>query len=671
MSRQSNMLQDFLIILDTCGAGKAIGPAPKLLGNNSEHASWDVEEMLVLPGGSYKLCWCSAFAEPSGSCVSAEDFLIEVGDLQVLGPALVPQDRTCVSGLTCLFSLYMYGTLAADSLALMDTCGVSLDNLLETFSPSVSVTSFPGNGFNAWSAEVKIGSWAAPGGSYRLCWCGRSDCQRLSEFTVDLGRLDLVGLYPLQQDRTCISGEACMLADLSGHLVSKSIVLVLDTCALDRATLLRSSDEASISAASGAFVSWTMLPSAPGGTYRLCWCSEWQGGCSVENALVDVGQLTLLGPAPLYQHRTCISGLSCELAGFTGTLNGYLWVLDTCGTLAFGGGFDERQSLQSMSLSNSEPSALYSLATAAGGEYRLCWCSSPVANANFTSNASNISWSCQFATDFGTDFGRLSLVGVSPLHQDQTCVSGQHCHLRDLRGNMLSSLDRVAVQDTCGQSTLPPTWPLGSLSEEGTGQLSITWTSITLPGGQYRLCWCHGGTFEWDANISSQPELIAPYRCSTAESFRVDFGSLTLLGPPLLQDRTCVSGETCRLTLEGALPGDLVQILDTCGVGHVPYGLPNGGRLETEANATNVSNEVYSLYSGKATNKASITFSFGQDLVSTFGATYRLCWCSVTADCLNLESFRVDVGQFTVLGASFLREFTCLSGRHCEVDVPT
>ncbi|CAK9087975.1 unnamed protein product [Durusdinium trenchii] len=331
--------EDFLIILDTCGAGKAIGPAPKLLGNNSEHASWDVEEMLVLPGGSYKLCWCSAFAEPSGSCVSAEDFLIEVGDLQVLGPALVPQDRTCVSGLTCLFSLSMYGTLAADSLALMDTCGVSLDNLLETFSPSVSVTSFPGNGFNAWSAEVKIGSWAAPG----------------------------VGMEDYSFDRLLAIPSSGLCGNLEEERYGFS------------------------------FQNGSQVFKEPGGTYRICWCAG-AGDFCMEHP-VQVGSLTILGPQPLEQYRTCISGYSCEMDRIQGNMmdeiQGSILIMETCGVITHS--FQVPHFDQNLTI---KP-------TLGGGYYRLCWCGDELALAN-TSSTTVLNTSltgCQWPDDFLLDVG--------------------------------------------------------------------------------------------------------------------------------------------------------------------------------------------------------------------------------------------------------------------------
>ena len=655
--RVSKQMQDSVIILDTCGVGKAAGPAPQLLTTNASvanHATWH----LTIPAGYYKLCWCSS----ASSCQAAESFRVEVGSLLLLGPAGLAQDRTCVSGLTCAFGgVALYGSAEVESIAILETCGQLLDaNLLAGMQ--ASMTAVQQSGSNLWYGQLETGAaLTAPGGSYRLCWCAswHGECENPSDFTVDFGRFDLVGVSPLDQDRTCFSGQTCKLADVSGHFLSQnSAVLVLDTCAEGRATLLRSWwDEPSESHANGAFVSWSVPPSsAPGGQYRLCWCPH--RPCDIRDAVLDFGRLSLAGPAPLYQHRTCVSGRTCNLDSLTGTLwDGHVWALSTCGTEQ---AMIERFALEGRSILTDELSAVYNdVTTAAGGEYRLCWCSGhpPLNGTANASNASNLN--CQFADEFVTDMGSLLVVGVSPLQQDRSCISGQPCYLPDIRGYSLSSLDVVAVHDTCG--TQPATrWPAGTL-EENSGRLSITWDLITSAGGQYRLCWCHGLSTivevnseddldPWASNITYGNSTFQHFvlSCSTSESLQVDFGGLTLIGPsPLYQDHTCISGQSCRLAIQGSNEGDHLQILNTCGLGAPRQpGLPQ--QLE-----------------GTALGNSSVAFSLE---ALALGGTYRLCWCSGSADCLGLESFRLDVGSLTILGASrFVRDFTCLSGRSCDI----
>ena len=75
---------------------------------------------------------------------------------------------------------------------------------------------------------------------------------------------------------------------------------------------------------------------AAAGQYRLCWCGGQTGCTDAEQFKFDAGSFTLLGPGPLEQHRTCVSGQPCAIEGLTGIgledLNaGTFSVLETCG----------------------------------------------------------------------------------------------------------------------------------------------------------------------------------------------------------------------------------------------------------------------------------------------------------------------------------------------------
>ena len=660
---------DSIVVLDTCGEhGAAL--QPRALANGT-HASW---QTITTPGGVYRLCWCSA----SKQCNSASEFDLDIGRLYVLGPRPLAQDRTCVSGMECAVrGIETYGNMQAGSMAILSTCGALEGRDLLAGLP-LSVTSLEKPvGSSRFSANLIVDVvMTSAGGHYKLCWCGpwADGCERPKDFNVDFGNFHLIGVFPLQQDRTCFAGAACSLTDISGHWISRqSAVLVMDTCGFGRATLMRSSwDQASVGSASGSVTVWPVQPSSgPGGQYRLCWCS--MQPCSVRDAVVDFGQLTLAGPAPLYQHRTCMSGLACQLASLTGTFwSGDVWVLDTCGTqqgMIAGFALDGRSAV-------SMPAALVDYSypvSAAGGQYRLCWCSDGfLVNQSGWSDAS-MRPGCGFAEDFALDMGSLLLIGMSPLDQDRTCIAGQHCHLADLRGYGLSSLDTIVVLDTCGQKALRQ-WPEPATVVETSGKLSVSWNVVSTAGGQYRLCWCPGLTWtssdeqdeDFDPwlgnetlNVSGTLVQTLERRCSSAELFTIDFGSLTLVGPtPLFQHYTCTSGQTCQLVgVEGLHlnSGDGIQLLETCGVaarGAVPLGVPSGGLLQASAVGNN-----------------SFTFSLDAVPISGFGGTYRLCWCSSAVDCSSLEAFRVDIGQLTILGAHPpSRDYTCVSGRQCTID---
>ena len=62
--------------------------------------SWDGYGPMSPAGGQYRLCWCAA----GQTCTMFEDFKVDVGELRVIGPSPLDQDRTCVAGMSCVFS---------------------------------------------------------------------------------------------------------------------------------------------------------------------------------------------------------------------------------------------------------------------------------------------------------------------------------------------------------------------------------------------------------------------------------------------------------------------------------------------------------------------------------------------------------------------------------------
>ena len=174
---------------------------------------------------------------------------------------------------------------------------------------------------------------------------------------------------------------------------------------------------------------------AAAGQYRLCWCTyaqsqlaplaerrlaeggvapDWEflNQCSSpEQFVVDFGAFTLVGVRPTQQDRTCISGQTCSLDGIIGVgllQSDHFLVLDTCGTESVPPRFPEKIPDDSTALSVLTSGATVTWhvpVTASGGLYRLCWCS---ANAP----------SCSVGEHFRTDAGTLTIVGLSPLHQD-------------------------------------------------------------------------------------------------------------------------------------------------------------------------------------------------------------------------------------------------------------
>ena len=81
-------------------------------------------------------------------------------------------------------------------------------------------------------------------------------------------------------------------------------------------------------------------------------------------------------------------------------------------------------------------------------------------------------------------------------------------------------------------------------------ELQISWAgiSISVGGGQYRLCWCTGN------------------ECGRGENLLVDIGEMTFIGPSRFgRDRICGSGQTCVVDGIGAFgvsDGDKFFMLD-------------------------------------------------------------------------------------------------------------
>ena len=213
-----------------------------------------------------------------------------------------------------------------------------------------------------------------------------------------------------------------------------------------------------IAPAVGLQVSWgtTSHLSSAGGEYRLCWCAgvpittnatapgQARFRCSVaENFRVDLGELTLIGPAPLWQYRTCVSGQTCKLDGILGQdleMGDHVATLDTCGTQQILLPRSANTGFVTEMLSTGAVVSWGSVQTTSqGGEYRLCWCSA--------SSHAEFKFACSTAEHFRTDTGEFTLIGVAPLNQDRTCASGQTCTFDGIRGQDLHATDLFAVSD--------------------------------------------------------------------------------------------------------------------------------------------------------------------------------------------------------------------------------
>ena len=172
------------------------------------------------------------------------------------------------------------------------------------------------------------------GSYYRICWCAWGyDCADGSKFVVDAGTMKLIGPH-FDQHKTCVSGAECRIGGDPGvtgvGLADGDRTMILRYCDTDlyvaRFPNFGLSDPAT--ATQDGYITREMLSwneegqipiTSPGGLYKMCWCAATQTCTrSGRNFRVEYGTLYVLGPSPLTQSWSCISGEFCNVSTFTG-----------------------------------------------------------------------------------------------------------------------------------------------------------------------------------------------------------------------------------------------------------------------------------------------------------------------------------------------------------------
>ena len=678
---------DSIQLLNTCGTHSAVAGAPltgRTVTLQGGSVSWG-SLPITAPGGRYKLCWCSANCK-----CGQEEFRLELGTLDVLGPRPLSQDRTCISGLTCLSpQLTGYHIGSNSRVALLSSCGGS-DSVKDEI------------GSAQWSQEII----SAPGGSYRICWCmpdefdpnsytwsgnesmrNMTDCSLYADFQTDVGSLKVLGPAPWDQRQTCISGQTCRIAIQGEAYLPTARVLILETCGLGatfpgghfmpRQVEQNSSDLGMHNVEE--------IKLASGGTYRLCWCAGTtldvqnvtQGCLESSQFQTDFGSVDIVGPAPLEQHRTCVSGLSCEIQGVQGlylnqerlsnisSIQNFdrMLILDTCGSAGVAHvtqKLPEAGMVQIVSQSGSA-FAWKTPLSAAGGEYKLCWCGAYQ--------------DCDTSDQFRTSIGTLTLIGPRIDHA-RTCVSGQICKLEGLQGHFLSDESMIAILDTCAQvghlarhdesnetkDSFPNSLQVPFTMLSTRGSMADFGRIATSAGGLYRLCWCP--MVDGLSNLTVVVNGSDINRTSLVDCFKVDMGELHLVGPVSSEGRTCISGRACFLDgFRGQylLDTDRAFVMDTCGH-QVARGFDSQGAGLVQSIGT---------------------VQWASQPITATGGRYRLCWCSlinssavstnvsgnpIPCEAAHVDGFLTDVGTLHILGPNpFSQSWTCVAGESCKI----
>ena len=369
-------------------------------------------------GADYRLCWCS----PSFSaCNSSADFDTLAGTLRLVGPVR-EQVRTCVAGLPC--------RLQSLSGHYFSNGAINVQQFCDNDPSAINRTDFQEIGFGG-STQLGNGgdaTWTEPnranGGIYKLCWKGNGQ----SSFGGEAGSVVILG--PVADHQRVASDSSPLIVSLFQGAVPASAsqmgdrVRIADSCDLQASSPVAGIDDGGISQKlepNASHFRWgDSLLSAPGGTYRMCWCA----GHRLDNSprpceaasdfMVDVGALAINGPAG-DQAWSCDTSRPCSIYGLRGaglTADDKLLVKEgNC----FGGtplrGLHWASVGTSVDAWGVTANVTWGNQTVAaeGGHYRVCFCTLGITDAQEPCNS-------QVPHRFTTDAGTLTINGPRVAH---------------------------------------------------------------------------------------------------------------------------------------------------------------------------------------------------------------------------------------------------------------
>ncbi|CAE8721744.1 unnamed protein product [Polarella glacialis] len=666
-----------------CGAGA-------ILASGTIGAGWTLvltsTQMGSLGGtGNFRLCFCSS---ATGSCGAAATYPQFLGVLQVSAPpsSLGGRSYRCYADVLCSLLLRTSaGMLPSDRVQLITASGVC-----GSASPVGGVTyQASGSGSASETRAFQLGAAGAIGpGSYKICHCPSVDgsdadvtaCSSNDEFATDVGSLDVQGASSLG-DMQGVAGKSWTLGPWTTHSLSSfdrvifvpdatdaacgSIGRDVNTDARDQAGLAvprvaqAESKQFSATATSGEFTVKLAAGDVPyGGRWQICHCPQRESTdadeepCSTAaDFATSAGVITVVGPAPNSQDRTCTAGSSCILGGNLGggfvgqglSTNDKLSLVHsggTCGQTAqdltvFGSVFLSIVKAGSSTFTHTLAASTLS----SGGRWKVCYCARGSLGAG----------GCSATTDFPAMAGYLTAIGPHTSTQDQTCNAGISCALYLVGESMQVGKDLTMLipsSGTCGSSARDSSVARGNTKLLGTS-FSVSLGQADLPkGGQWILCYC--------ATISGS--------CPSDSYFSVRVGMLSVLGPsPNNQDRFCTAGKSCDLS------------------GLTGFGLSRFDRvraIDPQASCGYSARTASPVFAGedKPMEFDSLTSTTELSLSSSqlpFGGRWKLCYCTgMTGSCDENGEFGALLGLLLVYGpASNSQDVGCTAGLDCKITI--
>lgn len=627
-------------------------------------------------GGEFRLCWCAA----GFSCDRVQGF-VDFGSLEIDGPTL-EQDRTCVAGQTCrVDELLGTGLHVSDHVTVLNTCGTHA--FVEGLPEGGSLSSSFNDTFALGFGPAKI---TAGGGEYRLCWCGfNQDCSQPSQFRMDVGRFWLVG-PSLQQSWTCINGQACQLDTIGQSLAEYDMVAVMDTCMNDLSAQPFPWTVLSMAGSSGA--SYEFQNPMRAGQYRICWCATGMSCSSFEDFALDIGSLSLLGPTPLQQHRTCVAGQPCHFEGFSsyGELGlGILRILDTCGSGSTGGTLGR--------LPNTGVFTAKEPRTAAG-------CGAAAQDADLDGIANYLD-ECPF--DVNHNLTGLCGCGIDEIDSDgdgtpdclDACpsdaskdVSPGHCGCgtSDVDTDLDGSPDCIDLCPNDASKTTPGLCGCGtsdSADSDSDGTPDCYDQCPSFPDQTPPVCGCTAATADDDGDGVSNCFDACPNDfnkvaagvcgCGVAETDTDLDGQMDCVDAcPLDAAKTSPGQCGCGVADTDTDSDSVADCMDQCpsDASKTLPGFCGCGVSDTDADNDGVPDchdQCPGVFDRRTQEEASF-YTLGDIAVSAAGGLYRLCWCATEEHCQSEQEFTTDVGTLEIIGPSDLhQDRTCLSGKVCRV----